>query len=173
MLVSGVGPTTFEQTEREAEAVYLWRESDPESDAPAERPNCPQCLSRPGVSPNANAAGNSSCVHSMCQVSLTSYPNAIRFRMNRTLQALLPCALLTFACTDDPAGSPSDLSVTRVSGNNQTAIISTTAPDPLVVLVTDAGGQPVPSQRVDFATWTDLSSWRGRSLNPLDESKHR
>lgn len=64
--------------------------------------------------------------------------------------AVLAVLLLALGCGNDPSSSELRLRIARVSGNNQIGVSNSYLPSPLVVLVTDADGHPVDSQRVDF-----------------------
>lgn len=64
--------------------------------------------------------------------------------------AVVAAVFFAQGCGDDPSSSELQLTIARVSGNNQTAVPNSYLPDSLVVLVTDSGGHPVDSQRVDF-----------------------
>jgi len=83
----------------------------------------------------------------------------------RAAFALLAFALALGACNSSTAaGPPVPGGVTAVSGNNQFAVVSSAASNPLVVLVTDQNGSPLPSATVSWkvtsggGTVTDTTS---------------
>lgn len=69
----------------------------------------------------------------------------------RAAFALLAFALALGACNSATAdGPPVPGGVTAVSGNNQFAVVSSAAANPLVVLVTDQNGSPLPNAAVSW-----------------------
>ena len=69
----------------------------------------------------------------------------------RAAYALLAFALALGACNSSTANSPPvPGGVTAVSGNNQFAVVSTAASNPLVVLVSDQNGSPLPNTTVSW-----------------------
>jgi hypothetical protein len=71
---------------------------------------------------------------------------------SRAAAVLLPFAAALASC-DNPAGSDGPGAPARVdvvSGDLQTATVAAQLPQPLVVRVVDAGGEPVPGQTVSF-----------------------
>ena len=72
----------------------------------------------------------------------------------RAAFALLALAFALGACNSSAEGPPVPGGVTAVSGNNQFAVVSTPASNPLVVLVNDQNGSPLPSTPV---SWTVTS----------------
>lgn len=69
----------------------------------------------------------------------------------RAAFALLAFALALGACNSSTANSPPvPGGVTAVSGNNQFAVVSSAASNPLVVLVIDQNGSPLPNAAVSW-----------------------
>lgn len=63
---------------------------------------------------------------------------------------LLAFALALGACNSSAEGPPVPGGVTAVSGNNQFAVVNSPASNPLVVLVIDQNGSPLPSTTVSW-----------------------
>jgi len=74
-------------------------------------------------------------------------------RSPRVLAALLPLLLLPLACSESPSepkiGPPS--AIAPVSGSQQSGVVGSVLPAPIVVKVTDAKGNGVPNTVVTFA----------------------
>lgn len=68
----------------------------------------------------------------------------------RAAFALLALVLALGACNSSAEGPPVPGGVTAVSGNNQFAVVSSPASNPLVVLVTDQNGSPLPNTAVSW-----------------------
>ena len=69
----------------------------------------------------------------------------------RVAFALLAFTLALGACNSSTAnGPPVPGGVTAVSGNNQFAVVSSAASNPLVVLVIDQNGSPLPNAAVNW-----------------------
>ena len=66
----------------------------------------------------------------------------------RVAFALLAFALALGACNSSTEGPPVPGGVTAISGNNQFALVNSPASNPLVVLVIDQNGSPLPSTPV-------------------------
>jgi Bacterial Ig-like domain (group 1) len=83
----------------------------------------------------------------------------------RAAFALLALAFALGAC-NSAEGPPVPGGVTAVSGNSQFAVVSSPAANPLVVLVTDQNGSPLPDTPV---AWT-VTSGGGSVANALSNS---
>ena len=68
----------------------------------------------------------------------------------RAAFALLAFALALGACNSSAEGPPVPGGVAAVSGNHQFAVVSSPASNPLVVLVTDQNGSPLPNAAVSW-----------------------
>ena len=83
----------------------------------------------------------------------------------RATFALLALALALGAC-NSAEGPPVAAGVAAVSGNNQFAVVGSPAANPLVVLVTDQNGSPLPNTPVSWA----VTSGGGTLSEPLSTS---
>ena len=72
----------------------------------------------------------------------------------RTAFALLAFAFALGACNSSTEGPPVPGGVAAVSGNNQFAVVSSPASNPLVVLVTDQNGSPLSNTPVSWKVTT-------------------
>lgn len=68
----------------------------------------------------------------------------------RAAFALLAFVLALGACNSSTEGPPVPGGLSAVSGNSQFAVVSSPAANPLVVLVTDQNGSPLPNASVSW-----------------------